>query len=119
MGKKLKYGVIGCGGIAFGKHLPAIRHLGDVDITAFFDILPDRAEKANREFSEGQGKVFTDYRELLREDLDAVCVLTPNDSHCEITVAALRAGKHVICEKPMAKNYAEAKAMLAARDESG
>jgi predicted dehydrogenase len=118
MGKKLKYGIIGCGGIAFGKHLPAIRHLGDVDVTAFFDTLPDRAEKANREFAEGQGKVFTDYRELLREDLDAVCILTPNDSHCEIAVAALRAGKHVMCEKPMAKNYAEAQAMLDARDES-
>jgi predicted dehydrogenase len=116
--KKLKYGIIGCGGIARGKYLPSIQKLGDVEIAAFFDILPARAEELNREFNGGKGKVFADYRELLKEDLDAVCVLTPNDSHSEITVAALRSGKHVMCEKPMAKSAAEAKAMIAARDES-
>lgn len=118
MAKKLRYGIIGCGGIAFGKHLPSIRHLEDVDVTALCDIVPGRAEKANREYAEGKAQVFTDYRELLREDLDAVCVLTPNDSHSEITVAALHADKHVLCEKPMAKNYAEADLMLAARDKT-
>jgi predicted dehydrogenase len=89
-----------------------------VEVTAFCDILPDRAKKANEEYAAGKGKVFTDYRDLFREELDAVFVLTPNNSHSEITVAALKSGKHVLCEKPMAKNYAEAKAMLAARDES-
>jgi predicted dehydrogenase len=74
--------------------------------------------KTNRNYAEGRGKVFTAYRDLLREELDAVCVLTPNDSHSEITVAALKSGKHVMCEKPMAKTYAQAKAMLAARDET-
>ena len=119
MGKKLRYGIIGCGGIAGGKHLPAVKGLGDVEIAAFCDILPERAESVNREYAGGKGKVFADYRELLREELDAVFVLTPNNSHSEIAVAALKAGKHVMCEKPMAKNYTEAKAMLAARDESG
>ena len=118
MAKKLKYGIIGCGGIALAKHLPCIQKLEDVGITAFCDILPARAEAANREFAEGKAKIFTDYRELLREDLDAVLVLTPNDSHSIITVAALKSGKHVMCEKPMAKSYAEARAMIAARDES-
>ncbi|MCL2410229.1 MAG: Gfo/Idh/MocA family oxidoreductase [Treponema sp.] len=112
MGKKLKYGIIGCGGIAEGKFFPAIKALGDVDITAYCDIIQTRAEKANAGYSEGKAKVFTDYRDLLKEDLDAVCVLTPNNSHCEITVAALNRGIHVMCEKPMAMNYAEAKAML-------
>ena len=118
MAKKLKYGIIGCGGIAFGKHLPAIKKLGDVEIKAFCDIIPARAEKANKEYGEGKGKVFTDYKQLLKEELDAVFVLTPNNSHSEISVAGLKSDKHVLCEKPMAKNYAEAKAMLAARDET-
>ena len=118
MGKKLRYGIIGCGGIAQGKFMPSIQKLGDVEIAAYCDAMPEKAEASNQKFSGGKGKVFTDYRELLREELDAVCVGTPNNSHSEITVAALKSGKHVICEKPMAKNYAEAKAMLAARDES-
>ncbi|MDR0302986.1 MAG: Gfo/Idh/MocA family oxidoreductase [Treponema sp.] len=119
MGEKLKYGIVGCGGIAEGKHLPSIKKLSDVEITAFCDIIPERAEKANKEYSGGKGKVFKDYRELIMEKLDAVLVLTPNNSHCEITVAALDAGKNVMCEKPMATNYKEAKAMIAARDKSG
>jgi predicted dehydrogenase len=118
MGRKLKYGIIGCGGIAKGKHLPAIKNLGDVEITAFCDTLGGRAEEANQNYAGGKGKVFTAYRDLLKEELDAVFVLTPNNSHSEITVAALKSGKHVMCEKPMAKTYAEARAMLAARDES-
>jgi predicted dehydrogenase len=118
MAKTLRYGIIGCGGIANGKHLPSIQNLGDVEIAAFCDIIPARAEKANKEYAEGKARVFSDYRELLREELDAVCVLTPNNSHSEITVAALKSGKNVICEKPMAKNYEEARAMLTARDES-
>lgn len=119
MRNKLKYGIIGCGGIAEAKHLPALQRVADVEVAAFCDVIPGRAEKLNRAYTEGKGKVFADYRELLKEDLDAVCVLTPNSSHSEITVAALKAGKHVLCEKPMAKNYAEAKAMIAARDASG
>jgi len=116
--RKLRYGIIGCGGIAKGKHLPSIKKLGDVEITAFCDILPARAKEANTEYADGRGKVFTGYRDLLKEELDAVLVLTPNNSHSEITAAALKSGKHVMCEKPMAINTAEAKAMIAARDES-
>ena len=116
MAKKLRYGIVGCGGIAFSKHLPAVKALGDVEITAFCDVLPARAKKANLEYADGKAKVFTDYRDLLKEELDAVLVLTPNNSHSEITVAALKSGKHVMCEKPMAINTAEAKAMIAARD---
>jgi predicted dehydrogenase len=78
----------------------------------------ERAKTANAEYSDGKGKVFTDYKELIKEDLDAVFVLTPNNLHCEVTVAALKAGKNVLCEKPMALNYKEAQAMIAARDAS-
>jgi predicted dehydrogenase len=118
MGKKLKYGIVGCGGIAQAKHLPATQKLKDVEVTAFCDIVPAKAEDCNRKFAEGKGKIFTRYQDLVKEDLDAVLVLTPNNSHSEITVAALKAGKHVLCEKPMAKTYAQAKEMIAARDAS-
>jgi predicted dehydrogenase len=119
MSKRLRYGIIGCGGIANGKHLPALRKLPEVELAAFCDIVPGLADKANREYAEGGGKVFKDYHDLLKEDLDAVCVLTPNNSHAEISIAALGSGKHVLCEKPMAKNYKEAQAMIAARDAAG
>ena len=117
--KKYKYGIVGCGGITNGKHMPAIAKLDEVEMVAFCDIIPERAEKANKQFGGGKGKVFTDYREMFKEKLDAVVVGTPNCSHCEITVAALLSGKNVICEKPMAMNYEEAKQMIAARDKSG
>ncbi|GHV38425.1 oxidoreductase [Spirochaetia bacterium] len=119
MSKKLRYGLIGCGGIATAKHLPALQKLKDVELAAFCDIVKERAETMNRDYVGGKAKVFTDYRELLKEDLDAVLVLTPNISHAPISIDALRAGKHVLCEKPMAKTYAEAQAMLEARDKSG
>jgi predicted dehydrogenase len=119
MSKKLRYGIIGCGGIATGKHLPALKKLPEVELAAFCDVIPERADAVNGEYAEGKGRVFKDYRDLLKEDLDAVCVLTPNSSHAEISVAALESGKHVMCEKPMAKNYQEARAMIAARDASG
>lgn len=120
MEKKLRVGIIGCGGIANGKHMPAYKKLEkEAEMVAFCDIIVDRAQKANEEFGGGKGKVFEDYRGLVKEDLDIVCVCTPNCSHCEITVAALNAGHNVICEKPMAMNYQEAKEMIAARDRSG
>ncbi len=110
---KLKVGIIGCGGIANNKHMPALSKLSDkVEMVAFCDIIVERAEKAKRDFGNETSKVFSDYKELLKEDLDIVHVCTPNRSHSEITVAALESDKHVMCEKPMAKTYAEALKML-------
>ena len=63
--------------------------------------------------------VCTDYKEVLKQDVEAVYVLTPNSAHAPISIAALDAGKHVMCEKPMAKTYAEAKAMVEAAERSG
>ncbi len=119
--KKVRIGIIGCGGIANGKHMPAYKALGDqAEMVAFCDLIEERAEKANVEYAEGKGKTYTDYKELLKDKtIDMVCVCTPNISHSEITVAALDAGKHVMCEKPMAINFAEAKKMIEARDRSG
>ncbi len=118
--KQLKGGIIGCGGIAFGKHLPAIQRVGAVDMTAFCDIVEERAAKAAAEYGAEGAKVYTDYKELLADPtLDVVYVCTPNRSHSFITVDALHAGKHVMCEKPMAKTYAEAVAMCEAAEETG
>ena len=118
---KLQIGIIGCGGIANGKHLPALRKLPQLcELTAFCDIIPERAEKACREYGAEGAKTYTDYRELLKDDsIDVVHVLTPNVLHAPITVAALEAGKHVMCEKPMASTSADAQAMLNAWKKSG
>lgn len=118
---KLKIGFIGCGGIANGKHFPGMKQQEEfVDMVAFCDLIPERAEKAAKEYGTPDAKVYTDYHDLLADkSIDAVHVLTPNIAHCEITVAALEAGKHVLCEKPMAATEADAKKMLEARDKSG
>jgi predicted dehydrogenase len=116
----LKIGFIGCGGIANGKHLPGMAQQKGVDLAAFCDIVVERAEEAAKKYGTPDAKVYSDYHELLKdESIDAVHVLTPNVSHCEITVAALEAGKHVLCEKPMAINTEEAQKMLDARNRTG
>jgi predicted dehydrogenase len=122
MAKKLRYGFVGCGGIANGKHLPANARLqaeGVVELVAFCDIDIAAAQRANDKYAGGKGAVCTDYNQLVKMDLDVVFVLTPNSSHSQITVAALQAGKHVMCEKPMAISSQEADAMLAAQKSSG
>ena len=118
---KLKIGFIGCGGIANQKHLPGMSQQTEyVDLCAFCDLIPERAEKAAKEYGTPDAKVYTDYHELLADPtIDAVHVLTPNIAHCEITVAALEAGKHVLCEKPMAATPEDAQKMLDARDRTG
>ena len=120
MAKLIKVGIIGCGGIANGKHMPALKKVEDCEMVAFCDILPERAEKAAKEFGTPDAKVYTDYKELIADPtIDVVHVCTPNRSHSFITVDALEAGKHVMCEKPMAINSEEAKKMLDAAKRTG
>ena len=120
MARSIKVGIIGCGGIANGKHMPALKKVADCEMVAFCDIVRERAEKAAKEYGTPDAKVYTDYRELLKDPaIEVVHVCTPNRSHSFITVDALRAGKHVMCEKPMAINSAEAKKMLDAAKETG
>ncbi|MEG1874308.1 MAG: Gfo/Idh/MocA family oxidoreductase [Angelakisella sp.] len=111
---KLKAGIIGCGGIANSKHLPAIKTVGMVDMVAFCDIIEERAVTAAGKYGVGDAKVFVDYKEMLKLELDIVYVCTPNRSHSALTVDALNAGKNVLCEKPMAINYTEACKMIEA-----
>ncbi len=120
MSRTVKVGIIGCGGIANGKHMPSLKKLPNVEMVAFCDIIKERAEKAAKEFGTPDAKVYGDYKELLKdESIEVIHVCTPNRSHSFITVDALDSGKHVMCEKPMAINSAEAKKMIDAAKRSG
>ena len=120
MDKKLKIGIIGCGGIANSKHMPGLKAVPEAEMVAFCDLIPERAEKAAKEFGTPDAKVYEDYKELLKDkSIDAVHICTPNRSHSFITIDALRAGKHVMVEKPMAKTAAEAKEMVRVAKETG
>ena len=120
MAKIIRVGIIGCGGIANGKHMRSLAKVADCEMVAFCDIIPERAEKALADFGAPGAKAYTDYKELLKDPtIDVVHVCTPNRSHSFITVDALEAGKHVMCEKPMAINSAEAKKMLDAAKRTG
>ena len=114
-------GLIGCGFIANEKHLPAIAKLKDrIELVAFCDLIEERARKAADAYGAVGAKVYTDYRELLdRDDIDVVYVLTQNSEHCRLTVDALRAGKNVLCEKPMATGSREALLMCEEAKKSG
>ncbi len=108
--EKLKIAIVGCGGIANQKHMPSIRANAEkAEMVAFCDIIPERAQKAAEEYGTPDAKVYTDYKAMLADheiEIDVVHVCTPNVAHCPITVAAFEAGKHVMCEKPMAHNTA-------------
>ncbi|SEG74037.1 Gfo/Idh/MocA family protein [Paenibacillus sp. UNC499MF] len=120
MSQKYRIGIIGCGGIANGKHLPSLAKLPNVELVAFCDIVIERAEKAKEQYGAGDACVYQDYRELLKDSsLDIVHVCTPNDSHADITIDSLEAGKHVMCEKPMAKTSVDARRMVDAAKRTG
>jgi predicted dehydrogenase len=120
MSQIYRIGIIGCGGIANGKHMPSLKKLANVQMVAFCDIVTDRAVEAAAAYGAEDAKVYSDYRELLEDaSIDIVHVLTPNDSHAVVAIAALEAGKHVMCEKPMAKTAADAKRMAEAAKRTG
>ncbi len=120
MGKRLRVGIIGCGGIANGKHMPSIKAIDVADMVAFCDLVEERAVKAAKEYGTEDAKVYTDYKELLKdESIDVIHVCTPNRSHADISIDSLHAGKHVMCEKPMAKTAADARRMVEAAKETG
>jgi predicted dehydrogenase len=121
MDKKLKIGIVGCGSIANAKHMPSLTKLGDVEMVAFCDVVIERAQAAKENFGTPDAKVYADYHDLLNDnpEIDVIHVCTPNKHHAPISIAALEAGKHVMCEKPMAKTAAEAQAMLDAAKRTG
>jgi len=115
--KKIRVGVIGCGSIAQHRHLPEYQVNPNVELVAVCDINQERA----LEVAEKYGVLsYTSYEELLKSaEVDAVSVCTPNYLHAPITIAALEAGLHVLCEKPMATSKEEAEAMIGAAEKNG
>ena len=116
MGKTLRVGVVGTG---FGRyHMAGYAKLPDVELVAVCDL----NEAEAREFADTYGAphVFTDYREMFAlPEIDAVSIAVPNCLHAPMTIDALKKGKHVMVEKPMALNANEAKAMAAAARKAG
>lgn len=114
--KTLKIGIIGCGSISKHRHLPEWAGNKFAEIVAVCDINEDRANLTAQQYN---AKAFTDYRELLAlEEIDAVSVCTPNALHAPMSIDALNAGKHVLCEKPMATSKEEAEAMIQAAEKT-
>jgi len=117
---KLRIGIIGCGGIANGKHMPSLAKVKEAEMVAFCDIVEDKAKAAAAKFGTPDAKVYTDYKQLIADtSIDVVHVCTPNRSHSFISIDAMRAGKHVMCEKPMAINATEAAEMVKVAKETG
>jgi predicted dehydrogenase len=112
-----KVGVIGCGKIAQVRHIPEYAENRQVELAAYYDLNIDRARKIAQKYG---GKLYSSVAELLADPtIDAVSVCTANTSHAEISIAALKAGKHVLCEKPMATTLEDCEAMVKTARETG
>jgi len=116
--RPLRLGVIGVGVVAQVNHLPALKGRRDVEVVAISDDDVEKARMVAQHF--GIGRAVADYEALLRTDeIEAVIIATPNHLHAPMTQAALGYGKHVLCEKPPARNAAEAGQMADAAEKSG
>jgi UDP-N-acetylglucosamine 3-dehydrogenase len=113
---QVQFGVVGCGAIGQRRHLPDLAQNSQAKIAALCDINAKRVEEQAAKYG---GKAYTDFEAMLKHPgLDAVVIGTPNYLHAPQTIAALKAGKHVLVEKPMALSREEAKAMIAAAQEA-
>ncbi|MCE5173101.1 Gfo/Idh/MocA family oxidoreductase [Paenibacillus profundus] len=110
--------IIGCGTIANSAHIPAYLANPEAEIKYFCDIRKERAEKAVDQY--GCGEAIEDYRIILEDpEVEAVSICTPNNCHALIAIECMRAGKHVLCEKPAARTYEEALEMQKVQHETG
>lgn len=114
MNKILNFAIVGCGTIANQKHMPNLQKQEQAQIIAFCDIDIEKAKNAAEKFGTPNAKVYTDYLEMLKDspEIEVVHVCVPNAFHCEVTVAAFEADKHVLCEKPMAATAQQAQQMI-------
>lgn len=108
--KTIRVAVIGVGAIAQVSHIPALRRLAGVEVAALVDPDEEKAQRVAQRY--GIPRVSDNVEPLLEDEaLDAIVVCTPNHLHAPISIAALEAGKHVLCERPMARNGTEAERM--------
>jgi predicted dehydrogenase len=111
MNEKLKIAIIGTGAIAQIAHIPIWKKISEVELVAVCDSNKNKAQWIAEKFNIRQ--VYDDVDELLKiDDIEAVDICTPTQSHMSIALAALDSGKHVLVEKPMARNYEEAKRIV-------
>lgn len=111
----MKIGIIGAGGMG-RSHANQLKQMPDVEITGICDI---NEERAHALASQVNATVYTDYRDLLSTDIDAVWVCTPDFAHRQPVIAAAEAGKHIFCEKPIAVKMEDADAMVEAVERAG
>ncbi|NLU09875.1 MAG: Gfo/Idh/MocA family oxidoreductase [Tepidanaerobacter acetatoxydans] len=113
----LSVGIIGCGKIAQVRHIPEYIENGNCKLIGFYDKNPKRTHEVAQKYG---GIAYGSYEELLaNKEIDAVSICVSNHLHAEITIAALRAGKHVLCEKPMATTLADCEAMVRTAEDVG
>lgn len=114
-----KIAIIGCGRIANNAHFPALSKLENVQIKYVCDIIESKAQAAKEKFAL-DAQVITDYKVALSDkEIDGVFVLTPNYAHYTVTMGALKAGKHVFCEKPITVDYKKSVEMAKEAEKQG
>lgn len=105
-------GIIGCGKIAQVRHIPEYAAHPAARLAGYYDLNQERAQALAEQWG---GQAYPTWEALLTDPaIDAVSICAANTAHAELTIAALRAGKHVLCEKPMATTLADCEAMAAA-----
>ncbi len=112
----LRIGVIGCGKITQVRHAPEYAENGQCALVAWYDAIPERAQAMAKLYG---GKACGSVDEVLAEKPDAVSVCVANRDHAAVTIRALEAGCHVLCEKPMAVTMEECERMLDAANRTG
>ncbi len=99
--------IIGCGRIAYNAHFPALSNIEGIKVKYACDLIIEKAQAMKDQYPNLVENVITDYKVALNDpEVDMVYVLTPNYAHYTVTMDALKAGKHVFCEKPITVNYA-------------
>ncbi len=112
----LKIAIIGCGLIAQERHAPELSENPLAEVAGFFDPWTERAEKCAERYG---GKVYKSYQEVLDDpEVTGVVICTSNDSHCAMSIEAMKAGKYVLCEKPVATTLEDARKIAKAQETS-
>lgn len=115
--KMVRVCIVGCGRIAQVRHIPEYLDNPDAKIAGYFDLNQERADELAKKYG---GKAYTDFPQMLKDpEIDAISVCTANNMHAKASIAALLAGKHVLCEKPMAMSLEDCQAMAKAAKDSG